>query len=60
MIEPDEEVAAIGSGGAVAMAAASALLKHTSFSARQIAEEAMEIAGKLCIYTNNNLTIEEL
>lgn len=60
VIEPDEGIAAIGSGGAVATAAASALLKHTSFSARQIAEEAMAIAAKLCIYTNDNLTIEEL
>ena len=60
VIEPDEGIAAIGSGGALATAAASALLQHTSFSARQIAEEAMKIAGKLCVYTNNNLTIEEL
>ena len=60
VIEPDEGIAAIGSGGPVATAAANALLKHTSFSARQIAEEAMAIAAKLCIYTNTNLTIEEL
>ncbi|MBI4458720.1 MAG: ATP-dependent protease subunit HslV [Acidobacteria bacterium] len=60
VIEPDEGIAAIGSGGAMATAAASALLKHTAFPARQIAEEAMAIASKLCIYTNNNLTIEEL
>jgi ATP-dependent HslUV protease, peptidase subunit HslV len=60
IIEPDDGIVAIGSGGAVAMAAAHALIKHTKFSARQIASEAMEIAGKVCIYTNNSVTIEEL
>jgi ATP-dependent HslUV protease, peptidase subunit HslV len=60
IIEPDDGIVAIGSGGAVAMAAAHALLKHTQFPARQIATEAMEIAGAVCIYTNHNVTIEEL
>jgi ATP-dependent HslUV protease, peptidase subunit HslV len=53
-------VAAIGSGGPYAHAAAEALAKHTQLSARQIAEEAMKIAGKMCIYTNEAITIEEL
>lgn len=60
VIEPDEGVAAIGSGGPVALAAARALVKHTSFPARRVAEEAMDIAGRTCIYTNSNLSIEEL
>lgn len=60
IIESDDGIAAIGSGGPVALAAARALMKHTPLSAREIAAEAMEIAGKLCIYTNNNITIEEL
>lgn len=60
IIEPDNGVVAIGSGGAVAMAAAQALMKHTDFTARRIAAEAMDIAGQVCIYTNNSVTIEEL
>jgi ATP-dependent HslUV protease subunit HslV len=60
VIEPDEGVAAIGSGGPFATAAASALMRNTSLSARRIAEEAMAIAGKICIYTNDNVTFEEL
>jgi ATP-dependent HslUV protease subunit HslV len=60
VIEPDEEAAAIGSGGPIALAAATALLRHTKLSARQVAEEAMKIAGKTCIYTNENVTYEEL
>jgi ATP-dependent HslUV protease subunit HslV len=60
VIEPDEGVAAVGSGGPFAMAAATALLRHTSLDARKIAEEAMEIAGKICIYTNQNVTFEEI
>ena len=60
IIEPDEGVAAIGSGGPLALAAARALLKHTSLSAREIATEAMHIAGKLCIYTNDRIHVEEL
>ena len=53
MIEPDSGVAAIGSGGPYAQAAAQALAEHTQLAARQIAEEAMKIAGKMCIYTND-------
>jgi ATP-dependent HslUV protease, peptidase subunit HslV len=60
VIEPDEGVAAIGSGGPFAMAAATALIHNTKLSARRIAEEAMGIAGKICIYTNENFTFEEL
>jgi ATP-dependent HslUV protease subunit HslV len=60
VIEPDEGVAAVGSGGPFAMAAASVLLKHTNLSARQIAEESMAAAARICIYTNANVTFEEL
>ncbi|MGA2268868.1 MAG: ATP-dependent protease subunit HslV [Bryobacteraceae bacterium] len=60
VIEPDEGVAAIGSGGQFALAAATALLSNTKLSARHIAEQAMEIAGKICIFTNANVTYEEL
>ncbi len=60
LIEPDEGIIAIGSGGAYAMAAARALAKHTALEARQIAEEAMAIAAGICIYTNASITIEEL
>jgi len=60
VIEPDSGIAAIGSGGAFATCAATALMDHTQLSARQIAEEAMKIAGKVCIYTNDKVTIEEL
>jgi ATP-dependent HslUV protease subunit HslV len=60
VIEPDEGLAAIGSGGPYALAAARALMEHTQMPARQIAEQAMKIAGKTCIYTNDQVTIEEL
>jgi ATP-dependent HslUV protease subunit HslV len=60
VIEPDEAVAAVGSGGPYALAAAEALIQHTNLPARKIAEEAMRIAGKMCIYTNDKVTIEEL
>ncbi|HEY1263284.1 MAG TPA: ATP-dependent protease subunit HslV [Terriglobales bacterium] len=60
VIEPDTGIAAIGSGGPYAQAAAQALLDHTQLSARQIAEEAMKIAGRMCIYTNDRVTVEEL
>jgi ATP-dependent HslUV protease subunit HslV len=60
VIEPDSGIAAIGSGGPYAQAAAQALAEHTQLAARQIAEEAMKIAGKMCIYTNDKVTIEEL
>jgi len=60
VIEPDGGVAAIGSGGPYANSAAQALMLHTQLSARQIAEESMKIAAKICIYTNDTVTIEEL
>lgn len=60
VIEPDDGVAAIGSGGPYALAAARALIDNTQMPARRIAEEAMKIAGKTCIYTNENFIIEEL
>jgi ATP-dependent HslUV protease subunit HslV len=60
LIEPDDGIVAVGSGGPFAMAAARALSRHSQLSARQIAEEAMAIAAGICIYTNVRLTIEEL
>jgi len=60
LIEPDDGLIAIGSGGPYALAAARALLKYTNLSAREIAEEAMRIAGKICIYTNDSVSVEEL
>ena len=60
VIEPDESVAAIGSGGSFAMSAALALLRNTKLPARTVVEQAMEIAGKICIYTNDQVTYEEL
>src|SRR6187551_140650 len=60
LIEPDDGLIAIGSGGAYALAAARALVKYTNLGAREIAEEAMHIAGKICIYTNDNVSVEEL
>jgi ATP-dependent HslUV protease subunit HslV len=60
VIEPDSGIAAIGSGGPYAQAAAQALAAHTDLPARAIAEEAMKIAGRMCIYTNEQFTFEEL
>ena len=60
VMEPDEPVLAIGSGGAMALAAAKALLAHTSLSAREIALEALKIASSICVYTNEQIIIEEL
>jgi ATP-dependent HslUV protease subunit HslV len=60
LIEPDDGIVAIGSGGAFALSAAKALAEHTNLEARTIAEEAMNIAADICIYTNSNVTIEEL
>jgi len=60
VIEPDEGIAAIGSGGSYALAAARALVENTELSAREIAEKGLRIAGQICIYTNDNITIEEL
>jgi ATP-dependent HslUV protease, peptidase subunit HslV len=60
VIEPDEGIAAIGSGGSYALAAARALMENTEMGARDIAERALKIAGQICIYTNDKITIEEL
>jgi ATP-dependent HslUV protease, peptidase subunit HslV len=60
VIDPDEGIMTIGSGGPYALAAARALMANTEMGAREIAEKAMRIAGDICIYTNQNLTIEEL
>lgn len=60
VIEPDDGIIGIGSGGSFALAAARALLKHSNLSVREIVEEAMHIAASICIYTNDQLTIEEL
>ena len=60
LIEPDDGIIAIGSGGAYAMAAGKALARHTQLSARDIAEQAMAIAAGICIYTNDSITIETL
>jgi len=60
VIEPDEGVMAIGSGGPYALAAARALLAHTDMSPKDICQEAMNIAGSLCVYTNREIVIEEL
>ncbi|MFQ5665111.1 MAG: ATP-dependent protease subunit HslV [Candidatus Binatia bacterium] len=60
IIEPDDNVIAIGSGGNYALAAARVLMKHTQLDARTIAEEAMRMAASICVYTNDQLVIEEL
>lgn len=60
VIEPDDGIVAIGSGGPYALAAARALSKHTSLAPKAIVEEALHIAGQICIFTNEHLTIEEL
>ncbi len=60
IIEPDDGICAIGSGGAYALAAARALAQHTKLSAKEIAQEAMRISSDICIFTNNNFSVEEL
>jgi len=60
VIEPDDGVIAIGSGGAYAQAAAQALVKHTTLAAADIVREAMQIAAKICIYTNDQIVVETL
>ncbi len=60
VIEPDDEVAAIGSGGPFALAAAKALIKYSDLGAKEIVLEAMRIAAEICIYTNNQIALEEL
>jgi ATP-dependent HslUV protease subunit HslV len=60
VIEPDEGIAAIGSGGPYAQAAGSALLRNTELSAAEIARKGLEIASEICIYTNSDITVETL
>lgn len=60
VIEPDEGIAAIGSGGPYAAAAAKALARNTDLSPRQIVEQALNIAAEICVYTNTNITVDEL
>ena len=60
VVEPDEGMAAIGSGGAYAQAAAAALMRNTSMSAEEIAKRALDIAAEICIYTNDNIVVETL
>ena len=60
VIEPDDGIVAIGSGGPFALAAARALVKHTELPAKEIVQEAMAIAGQICIFTNDQIVIEEL
>jgi len=60
VIEPDEAVIGIGSGGNAAQAAAVALMRHTDLDARRIAEEALRIAAGICVYTNDVITVEEI
>jgi ATP-dependent HslUV protease subunit HslV len=60
VIDPDDGVAAIGSGGPYALAAARALVKYTDLTASQVAYEALSIAAGICVYTNTEITVEEL
>jgi ATP-dependent HslUV protease subunit HslV len=60
IIEPDDGILAIGSGGSYALAAARMLIKHSALPARAVVEESLRVAAEICIYTNNNITIEEL
>ena len=60
LIQPDDGILAIGSGGSFALAAARALMKHTSMTAAEVAAESMKIAASICIYTNDNITVETL
>ncbi|CAM2009004.1 ATP-dependent protease subunit HslV [Acanthopleuribacter pedis] len=60
LIEPDEGIVAIGSGGHYAYAAAKALARHTELPARELAEEAMRVAGDICIYTNQEISVEAI
>lgn len=60
VIEPDDHIAAIGSGGPFATAAAKALMENTKLSAREVVEKAMAIAAKICIYTNDSISFEEI
>ena len=60
VIEPDDDIAAIGSGGNYALSAARALKRHSNLSAKEIAHESLKIASEICVYTNDNIRVEEL
>ncbi len=60
VIEPEDGICAIGSGGNYALSAARALMKHTNMTAREIAEESIKVAGEICIFTNDHITVEEV
>jgi len=60
VIEPDDKIAAVGSGGMYALAAAKALVKNTSLTPDQIVKEALKIASSICVYTNDNIHVEQL
>ena len=60
VLEPDDNVVAVGSGGSYAQAAAKALTRHSKLGAREVAEESLKIASEICIYTNDKITVEEL
>ncbi len=60
VVEPDDGIAAIGSGGPYALAAARALIRHTRLTAREIAEQSLKIAAEICIFTNDSITVQEL
>ena len=60
VVEPDDGVASVGSGGSYALAAARALIKHSNLSAKEIAEESIRIASEICVFTNDCILVEEL
>jgi ATP-dependent HslUV protease subunit HslV len=60
VVEPDDGIISIGSGGSYALAAARSLIRHTELSAKELVQEAMKISAEICIYTNANITVEEL
>ena len=60
VVEPDDNIIALGSGGPYAQAAAQDLVKHTKMAAKKIVEESLKIAGNICIYTNTKINVEEL
>jgi ATP-dependent HslUV protease subunit HslV len=60
VVEPDDGITAIGSGGPYALAAARALIRHTELSAKEVAVEALRISSEICVYTNSEITVEEL
>ncbi|HAW50615.1 TPA: HslU--HslV peptidase proteolytic subunit [bacterium] len=60
VIEPDDDIIGIGSGGSYALASARALIKHSNLSTKEIVEESLKITSEICVYTNNNIIVEEL